>query len=98
MHIINFHIHQRGCRLGGSERERSGVRIPGRVKSKTKNLAPAASLFSVLHLCLEQGWFAQCQFKVTGWYFGVLALKPWLESGPVTADLTTTVIHSYKRR
>jgi len=23
-------------------------------------------------------------------------LKPWFESGPVTADLTTTVLHSYK--
>jgi len=23
-------------------------------------------------------------------------LKPLLESGPVTADLTTTVVHSYK--
>jgi len=43
---------------------------------------------------------AQCQFKATGWvaawYFGVLALKPQLESGPVTADLTTTVVNSSK--
>jgi len=23
-------------------------------------------------------------------------IKTWLESGPVTADLTTTVVHSYK--
>jgi len=30
------------------------------------------------------------------WYFGVLAHKKKLESGPVTADLTTTVIHSSK--
>jgi len=30
-------------------------------------------------------------------YFSVLViLKTRLESGPVTADLTTTVIHSYK--
>jgi len=27
---------------------------------------------------------------------GVISLKTRLESGPVTADLTTTVIHSYK--
>jgi len=53
---------------------------------------------------LEQGWLAQCQFKVTGWdimfiwvwYFCVLTHKIWLESGTVTADLTTTVIHKYK--
>jgi len=30
------------------------------------------------------------------WYFGVLARKTLLESGPVTADLTTTVVHSSK--
>jgi len=56
---------------------------------------------------LEQGWLVQCQFKVTGWgimficgmvLFCAGTFKTWLESGPVTADLTTTVIHvhSYK--
>jgi len=48
---------------------------------------------------------AQCQFKVTGWNIvfncGMVlwcagAIKSRLESGPVTADLTTTAIHSYK--
>jgi len=29
------------------------------------------------------------------WYFIVLALKIWLESGPVAADLTVTIVHSY---
>jgi len=54
---------------------------------------------------LEQGWLAQCQFKVTGWGIMLICgmvlwcvgtLKPWLDSGPVTADLTTTVVHSCK--
>jgi len=54
---------------------------------------------------LEQGWLVQCQFKSEWvgyhvylrhgtsvcWY-----IKTWLESGPVTADLTTTVVHRYK--
>jgi len=53
---------------------------------------------------LEQGWLAQSQFKVTGrgimficGMHGSLVcwhIKIWLESGPVTADLTTTVIHT----
>jgi len=30
------------------------------------------------------------------WYFGVLALKTRLESGPFTSDLTRTVVHSYR--
>jgi len=30
------------------------------------------------------------------WYFGVLVLKPRLESGPVTADMTINVVYSYK--
>jgi len=39
----------------------------------------------------------QCQFKVTGWgiMFILWHLKIWLEFGPVTADLTTTVLYSY---
>jgi len=48
---------------------------------------------------------AQCQFSVTGW--GIMFIcgmvlrcadtfKTRLESGPVTADLTTTVLHSSK--
>jgi len=49
---------------------------------------------------------AQCQFKVTGW--GIMficgmvlrcagTIKPGLsQAGPVTADLTTTVVNSYK--
>jgi len=51
---------------------------------------------------LEQGWLAQCQFSVgyhvylrygtsVCWY-----LKTRLKSGPVTADLTTTVVHNSK--
>jgi len=69
-------------------------------------LAPAASLVSVHHYKgLEQSWLAQCQLKVTGWaimficgiwYFGVLGIKTQLESGPVTTDLTTNVVHSSK--
>jgi len=30
------------------------------------------------------------------WYFGVLAHNTQFETGPGTADLTITVIHSYK--
>jgi len=46
---------------------------------------------------LEQGWLAQCQFKVTGWgIMFICGMVFRLESGPVTADLTTTVIHNYK--
>jgi len=49
---------------------------------------------------------AECQFKVNGW--GILFIcringtlvywhiKTQIESGPVTVDLTTTVVHSYK--
>jgi len=45
---------------------------------------------------------AQCQFNVTGW--GIMFIcdivlaqqKNWLECGPVTADLTSTVVHSSK--
>jgi len=48
---------------------------------------------------------AQCQFKVTGWGYHVYLrhgtsvcwhFKTRLESGPVTADLTITVVHSSK--
>jgi len=54
---------------------------------------------------VEDGWLARCQFKVTGWgimlIYGMVlrcagTLKIWLQSGPVTADLTTTVVHSSK--
>jgi len=30
------------------------------------------------------------------WYLGVLSRENGLDSGPVTADLTTTVVHSSK--
>jgi len=30
------------------------------------------------------------------WYFGVLSIKTRLESEPVTAYLTTTVVHNYE--
>jgi len=43
---------------------------------------------------LDQGWLAQCQFNVTGW--GIIFIKSQLESGPVTANLTTTVVHTSK--
>jgi len=47
---------------------------------------------------------AQCQNKVIGWgimfIFGMVLhcadTKTWLKSGPVVADLTTTVVHSNK--
>jgi len=54
---------------------------------------------------LEQGWLAQCQFNVTGWGYHVYLrhgtsvcwhTKTQLESGPLTSDLTTTVVHSFK--
>jgi len=50
---------------------------------------------------LEQGCLAQCQFKVTGWGIMficgmVLRCAGTLKPGPVTADLTTTVVHSSK--
>jgi len=54
---------------------------------------------------LEQGWLAQCQFKVTGWGIMFILLhdclvcchlKTRLESIPVTTDLTTTVVRSFK--
>jgi len=76
----------------------------GLVKSETEKIAPAASLVSI-PLGLEQGWLAQCQFKVTGWgIMFICSMVPWcadtlktrLESGPVTADLKTTVVHSSK--
>jgi len=45
---------------------------------------------------LEQGWLAQCQFNVTGW--GIMFICGMVlrcaESGPVTADLTTTVVQT----
>jgi len=46
---------------------------------------------------LEQGWLEHCQFKVTGW--GIMFICDMvlrLEPGPVTADLTTTVVYSSK--
>jgi len=46
--------------------QQGGTLIPGQVKSMT-NFTPVASLVSVYHLRLEQGWLAQCEFKVTGW-------------------------------
>jgi len=48
---------------------------------------------------------AKCQFKVIAWGYHVYLwhgtsvcwhMNPWLESGPVTADMTTTVVYSYK--
>jgi len=52
---------------------------------------------------MEQSWLTQCPFKVTGWgimltkYFSVLAQRNRVEFRPAgTADLTTTVPHSYK--
>jgi len=32
----------------------------------------------------------------TTWYLVCWYIKNWLESGPVTADLTTVVVHRYK--
>jgi len=32
---------------------------------------------------------------ILAWYFSVLALKIWLESGPVTADLTTILSYMH---
>jgi len=54
---------------------------------------------------LEQGWLTQCQFKVSDWvvyhvylWHGTSVywhLKIRLDFVSVTADLTTTVVHSY---
>jgi len=65
------------------------------------------SLVRVHHQRSRAGRLAQCQLNVTGW--GIMficgmvlrcagTLKTRLESEPVTADLTTTVVHtrSYK--
>jgi len=63
-------------------------------------MTTVVSLVSVHHL---RPRLAQCQFKVTGW--GIMFIcgivlrctdtQTRFEPGPVTADLTTTVIHSY---
>jgi len=50
---------------------------------------------------MENDWLAQYQFKVTGWGIVficgmVLRCAGTIKSVPVTADLTTTVIHSAK--
>jgi len=64
-----------------------------------------ASLISIHHLRPRTGLVAmvQCQFKVTVWGIMFICgtsvcwqIKTCLESGPVTEDLTPTVVHSYK--
>jgi len=53
---------------------------------------------------LEECWLAQCQFNVTWWgivficrmlYLYTGYIKNRSESGPVTADLTTNVVHTF---
>jgi len=73
-----FKANSRLCGLVGRELAPS-VEDPGRVKSKTKKLAPVAFLLSVHDLKPKAGH-----------------LKIRLESGPVTADMTTTVVYNYK--
>jgi len=57
-------------------------------------LAPAASLVSVHHLRPRAGLDRVCVYlwHDTSMYWH---LKTWLESVPVTADLSTIVIHSH---
>jgi len=66
-------------------------------------LAPVAALFSVHHLRPRAGLVGPLSVTRWGIVFicGVVlrcagTLKPRLESGPVTGDLTTAVVHSYK--
>jgi len=47
---------------------------PVHIKSKTEKLAAVASTIKGL----EQGWLAQCQFKVVGIMFICGMLLPWL--------------------
>jgi len=77
------------------------------VKSKTEKLAPAASLVSVHHL-RPKTWIVGPESFETVWVgyhaylqHGILEcwhvhFKTRLESGPVTVDLTTTVVYSYR--
>jgi len=73
---------------------------PGRVKSKTENWHLLLPWLAFTIKGLEQDWLAQRQFKVTGWGIvficGMVLRCVRLESGPVTEDLTTTVVYSYK--
>jgi len=69
--------------------------IPSQFKSNTEKLAPVA--FTIKGL--DQGWMAQHQFAVTGWgimFICSMILKTQLEYAPVTTDLTTTVVQSFK--
>jgi len=78
---------------------------PSHVKSTTENLTPVVSLVNVHHLRARAGLVSQVslQSNLVGYhvnmqhgFFGVLVPQNHLESPPVTADLTTTVSHSYK--
>jgi len=78
--------------------------IPGRVKSNTEKLAITASL--VHHLRPRIGLMVGLASVYSDWVgFQVYLrhdtsmcwnIKTRLVSGPVTADLTTTVVHSYQ--
>jgi len=78
----------RVCKLGSSN--------TSRVKSKTEILAPVASLVSPRHSSprtMTGGWEHVYLWHGTSvcWH-----TKTQLESGPVTADLATTVKYSYQ--
>jgi len=72
----------------------------GWVNSKTENLAPVASLVGVHHLRSRAGLVGPVSvycdwvgYHVYLWHCTLrYYFKTWLESGPVTVDLTITVI------
>jgi len=81
------------------------VRTSGRVESKIEKLAPVAFLVRVHHLRPRSGLVRPMSVK-SDWVGYHVYLrhgtsvcwhnKSRLESGSVTADLTDTVVHSYK--
>jgi len=89
-HISRYSLYVPGtnkkCRLGGVVEESSlrmrkiSGSISSRINTKNDKLAPVASPVSV-----------QWHGTSVCWY-----LTTRLESGPVTAKLTTTVVYSYK--
>jgi len=78
---------------------RSEIRTSGQAKSKTEKLVSVHNLWPrtglVGPMSVQSDWVGYHVYlrHVTSvcWH-----AKPYLESGPVTADLTTTVVQSYK--
>jgi len=56
-------------------------------KSKTEKVAPAASL-----VAFTMGYYVYVRHGTSVYWH----IKTRLESGPVTADMTPTVVHSFK--